>query len=517
MATSELKIIISATDKASPAVKSLETQLAGLAKKVVGVYTLKQGFDFLKDSVNKAAAEEKNLRTLQTVIENQGESWKDVKVQVSSYISELERNTMYTDEQLIPSMKQLVNAGMNVKQAMSAMNAVTDLATAKGIDLETSANLIGKAYMGNTDQLKRYGIEADSFNELMAKVNSKFGGSARNDMDGYAGSVKRLETTIEANQKMIGVFWIPVLEKANTALDKLFGIEDKPLSSARVEQLKGQISDLEKQLNKIKDTAEFGKETVISIYGREAVVSADRIKTMGEVLLNLRKSLEEEMKKEQEISMQKNQAIVDNTIESDNEILDHEIWLNNQIQQAGNTLKQNEIEAEKIKNQEIYNLWQASSQAMTALGVATNSATLKGMGIIINGVQNAINAVNAMMTASGPVGFILGLLGFVTSTANTVSSLNQLADLEKQNTALLETGTTGITTITQPETTTTSSGGGGTSSVKTVERSAAPTYYNINNTYNLNAGVVLGEETIIDKAFKELMRRYDQQTALVRT
>ena len=515
--SAELKIIISATDKASPSVKSLESSLAGLAKSVVSVYALKQGFDFLKDSVNKAALEEKNLRTLQTVIENQGESWDKVKGKVTSYITELERNTMFNDEQLIPSMKQLINAGMNTEQAMKSMNAVTDLATAKGIDLETSANLIGKAYMGNTDQLKRYGITATDFNDLMGKINQKFGGSAQKDMDTYAGSVKRLEQTIDANQKMIGNYWIPVLMKVNGLLDKVFGVDNtaKSQTEMAIEGIVNQIFELNKRIKNMPAPLShwdmmFGSKEENDKKLGAYLKNIESLERAVKILQAKGRALKEQEKLENTVVLEQKKQEEDEYV---NDTLDSEIWLNQQIEQAGKTLRASELEAEKIKNDELLQLAGASSQAITALGVATNSATLKGMGIVISGVQNAITAVNAMMTASGPVGFILGLLGFVTSVANTASSLNQLDELEKKNAALLQTGNTGITTITNPEVVT-SSGGGSTSNVSSVERASNPVYYNISNTYNLNAGAVLGDEFNITEAFKKLMTKYDEQKAL---
>jgi len=523
MATSELKIIISATDKASPSVKSLESSLGGLAKSVVSIYALKQGFDFLADSVKKAGKEEANLRTLQTVIENNGQAWSAVEKSLTSYIAKAEYNTMFTDEQIIPALTQLATFGFNASQSQNVLSSAMDLATAKGLDLQTSVTLLGKAYQGNTETLARYGIKAKDFNDLMGQVNSKFGGTAQQQMSTYEGNIHRLETSFDKLQKTIGTALVPSVNKFVLAMDTLLGGGKTPEVTGALKtlteinekhQLYVDILKGEKVLNREIIDGESvrinGVKVLIKDINDKAFLQKEIIRLTDEekkavIALGL------EQKKQGDESKLSKQQEVEANDDYTTSLLDSEIWLNSQIEQAGKTLRANELEAEKVKNNELLQLAGASSQAITALGVATNSATLKGMGIVISGVQNAITAVNAMMTASGPVGFILGLLGFVTSAANTVSSLNQLAELENQNAALLETGNTGITTISNPETprTTTSSSG-----VSSVERASAPTYYTFNSTYNINAGVMLGDEFTISETFKKLMANFDQQQKL---
>jgi hypothetical protein len=595
VATSELKIILSATDKASPSIKGLEASLGNLVKGISAIYLLTKAFEVLQSSINAAAKEEQQLRTLQSVIENQGEKWSDLSENVSDYITTLERSTMFTDDQLIPSMKQLINSGMSAREAMNALATATDLATAKGIDLETSANLIGKAYMGNTEALKRYGIQADDFNGVMGEIQNKFGGTATKEMDTYNGQLQIMEDYFSSIAKMLGNVFTPILKDAMKLINAFFAYLLPTLDQALTKQgelltqqnnyvkelesqqtrlleqgrtaeaayQKLQLDAVKKQRDDVKavyeqmaadrDKAKLGatpytpedstkqkaedeKDVIdwLETQARKAAEGAKLTEAMWNEINQLTMSGydyeiqlidtkaqkmidagQSEVLVAQWVAEQKKQ-LVQEEIQSDTDLLDSELWLTSQIEEAGKTLRANEVEAEKVKNDELLQLAGTSSQAITALGVATNSATLKGMGIVISGVQNAINAVNAMMMASGPVGFILGLLGFVTGVANTVSSLNQLAELENQNASLLETGNTGITTITNPTTTTIKSSDSVStnSGVSSVERASSPTYYNISNTYNLNAGVVLGDEFNISEAFKRLMKKYDEQSAL---
>ena len=48
---------------------------------------------------------------------------------------------------------------MSYDDAMKAAGAALDLAAAKHMDLQSAADIMGKAFMGNTSILKRYGID----------------------------------------------------------------------------------------------------------------------------------------------------------------------------------------------------------------------------------------------------------------------------------------------------------------------------------------------------------------------
>jgi len=330
---------------------------------------------------------------------------------------------------------------------------------------------------------------------LMTQVNTKFGGSARADMNTYAGNVKKLETSFEALQKKIGTTLIPEVNKLVLALDTLLG------GGTKIHQTQAEKS-LE-VINKTITALEQKGQTGTKAYRN--LINAQQEWML--IVASETKKVNDENKKQLDSKKQTNNE----EMQSDYDVIDWEIRLNEQATKAKLDADKIQLESEQLKWTEIANLAGATSGAITALGVATNSATVKGMGIVIKGVEGAINAVNAMMMASGPVQFILGLLGFITSTANTVSSLNQLDELEKQNQSLLQTGNTGITTIRKPEVVTSSGGG---SSVQSVERASSPTYYTISNNFILQAGAVLGDEFNISEAFKKLMKKYDEQSAL---
>jgi hypothetical protein len=314
-------------------------------------------------------------------------------------------------------------------------------------------------------------------------------------MDTYQGNVKRLEQSWEEFQKTIGISVIPQVNNLVKALDTLLGGGIKVKQSAHEIAL----ANITATITKLEQQGQTGTKAYKNL-----------IAAQEEWMLIVAM----EAKKENDITNAKvnqKQQANDIILNDDIALIDMEIALEQSALEASLKAQQIKLEGEKQVWTDIINLAASSSQAITALGVATNSVTLKGMGIVISGVESAIKAVNAMMLASGPVAFILGLLGFVTSIGTTVSSLNQLGELEKQNASLLQTDNTGITTITQPNTQTNNPI---TSTPTSIERASNPVYYNINNTYTIQAGAILGDEFNISKAFEMLMQKYDSKKAL---
>ena len=160
-------------------------------------------------------------------------------------------------------------------------------------------------------------------------------------------------------------------------------------------------------------------------------------------------------------------------------------------------------------------------------------------------MQTVINGIGQMLTG-GPIGFILGLLGIVTGVANTAAYFRQLEDLQNQNTAQLAEEQARKDALARNEQYNNSydayvanrkkgetrdqyeerynaengivsgsrSSGSSSSAPSSVASSSEPKIIYVSNTYNLNAGAVLGDEFSIDNAFKKLMERYDQQKLL---
>jgi phage-related protein len=134
---------------------------------VAGVGELVQG---LKWSVGEAQESEQAFKNLAIAVELSGVAWGDVEGKTRGYLAELQRTTVYSDEALAGMVERLLTFGMTYDQAMSAAATALDLAAAKHMDLESAAGLMGKAFMGNTAILQRYGIDIQTSKEATAAL-----------------------------------------------------------------------------------------------------------------------------------------------------------------------------------------------------------------------------------------------------------------------------------------------------------------------------------------------------------
>ena len=532
MANAELTIILKSIDQATPGIKKTNDAIMTLAKSAAAIFILKQGFDFLKNSIDAAGEKESALRLLQTAIENSGQSWETHKQNLINFTEQLEDTTMYTDEEAITALKNLANFGMSVAESQDAIRKAMDLATAKGIDLETSVNLIGKAYQGNIETLKRYGIEAKDFNDLMGQVNSKFGEAAQKQMDTYAGKVNTLKDNWQDFKENIGKAVIPTVNLLIDTLNHLFRGPDPVSLETKLNSVNETIKQLKLSLDN--STYEPGRK-VMEARLKEYQDLADKLKkeittTTKPPVTYTPKKTDKQIRDEEEAlkaQQKKNEEMIDMTLRTYDEInkitMDSYQYDEYLIQQGVANRKQagvdkvtiaewvaaKEKELEEKKFNAVLAMANYTGDAFNKIGAATIGGTIKGITTLIQAVQVMVTSINIMMMASGPLGFIMGLLGVVGGAVNIIGTLDELSKLGEEAKELAELPVYKLPEpgLTTPTTT--------TGRISTIAREAQP----INNIYNLNyylqPGVMLGDENNINNAFKILMNKYNEQKALV--
>lgn len=142
----------------------------GVAGAAIGVFSeIAKG---LQTSVQEAGASEQAFKDLQVAIEKSGTAWDTVSNATKDYLLNLQKVTVYSDEQVAGALQRLLTFGLDYDQAMKALQETVDLAAAKHLDLETAASLVGKAFQGNTSILRRYGIEVETTKEAAAAFNT---------------------------------------------------------------------------------------------------------------------------------------------------------------------------------------------------------------------------------------------------------------------------------------------------------------------------------------------------------
>jgi phage-related protein len=141
----------------------------GVAGAAIGAFSeIAKGLQW---SVQEAGASEQAFKDLQVAVEKSGTAWDTVSKATKEYLLNLQKVTVYSDEDVAGALQRLLTFGLDYDQAMKALKETVDLAAAKHLDLETAASLVGKAFQGNTSILRRYGIEVQTTKDATAAFN----------------------------------------------------------------------------------------------------------------------------------------------------------------------------------------------------------------------------------------------------------------------------------------------------------------------------------------------------------
>jgi hypothetical protein len=222
----DVKNFQDALDEAQEKTAELEDGLASVAK-ISGVafaaLTAEVGL-----SVAAFAESQKAARELTTAMQNQGIYSKELEDAYREQASELQKLTGVDDDAIV-SATALLQAMVGQTRVSKELSLATlDLAAAKGLDLKSATELIGKGIDGQTGALKKLGIEIDEHlskqertDEIIKQVTQRFGGQAAAMNEGL-GAVSGLKAAFGDFQEEIGLRFAPFVESAIKALTRFF-------------------------------------------------------------------------------------------------------------------------------------------------------------------------------------------------------------------------------------------------------------------------------------------------------
>jgi len=139
---------------------------------------------------------------------------------VEQSISKQMMLTGVTDDQLRPAMAALVRATGDVSFAQQQLTLALDISTATGKDLESVSLALGKAFTGNIGALTKLGVPLDAsvvksknLSEVVATLNTQFGGAAADAADTFSGRLRILQVSLSEAVEGIGYALLPFLER----------------------------------------------------------------------------------------------------------------------------------------------------------------------------------------------------------------------------------------------------------------------------------------------------------------
>lgn len=202
--------------------KSLQTQgpRTGAALKKVGIglgvgtaaaaaFAVKIGVD----SVRAAMEDEQSVDKLATTLRNLGLAHEDAGVE--KFIDDMQFSSMFADNDLRPAYDRLVRSTKNVGEAQRALQIAMDIAQAKGRSVTQVADVLGKAYDGNTNALGRLGVgisktmlKSGDLEAITRELSRLFQGQAAAGVENLSGKFKLLQTGIDELEESAGYGFI---------------------------------------------------------------------------------------------------------------------------------------------------------------------------------------------------------------------------------------------------------------------------------------------------------------------
>lgn len=182
--------------------------LIGLAKSVANA---------LAAPVMAFREEEKAVNALTQAMVNSGVFTKQLRDDYLAQAAALQKLTTFADDQVIAAQAALQGMIGEQKITKELTMAVADLATAKGIDLVSAAEMVGKTIGSSTNALAKQGIEVDSnaskqekLAQVIDGINGKWKGQAVAAAQGL-GSLEQLKNVISDISENLGADLAPTV------------------------------------------------------------------------------------------------------------------------------------------------------------------------------------------------------------------------------------------------------------------------------------------------------------------
>ena len=161
--------------------------------------------------------EDRALRQLEQTLQNVGSSFS-VK-EVDGFVDGLQRAFGVSEDELRPSLNQLINVTKDVASSQELLKIALDVSKGSGKDLATVSSALSRAFSGNLAALGKLNVGLDKstlksgdLDGAILELSQKFTGQAANAVDGFAGQLDKLRISGEKAQENLGVGLVEALK-----------------------------------------------------------------------------------------------------------------------------------------------------------------------------------------------------------------------------------------------------------------------------------------------------------------
>jgi len=241
--------------------------LKKLGAAALGFFAITKIKSAITDFIQLAGKQEDAVATLEQAMRNAGTYRKEDLEGLKAYASQLQEVTRFGDEATLATMANLQGYGMEIAMIKEATKATQDLAAAKKMDLFAASELIGKAFVGETQTLSRYGIildegipKGEKFAAVLKLIGERYGGQAEALASTKYGGLVQLGNLLGDAKEDIGKLamaiadpLLPALKSWAGALKEIANYWTKAISGPGVDLGAEMLEDYRKRAIAIKE------------------------------------------------------------------------------------------------------------------------------------------------------------------------------------------------------------------------------------------------------------------------
>ncbi len=265
MASDDVKIVVSAEDKATATLRQIQAEMGKFASTAKTLGAAAAGFittgaviDFARTSVIEYAKAEQAQIKLQSVLRATGNTTKLSQQQIEDFAQSIQNATGTEAEEVLDAASQLGRmSGIAGEQFKEILSLANDMETVLGGDMTSAAMQLTKALNSPAEgmaKLARSGIMFTEFQKetikyldetgkkaeaqaaILQEIRRQFGGAGAEFGDTVAGNIKQLEHAIGDLKEAIGEVLSPAIKDAVALIRYASGasIDNRDLGKARV-------------------------------------------------------------------------------------------------------------------------------------------------------------------------------------------------------------------------------------------------------------------------------------------
>lgn len=199
----------------------------GLVKDAIGAV-----FGEIKAGISDSLEAEKAVQKFNLSLANTGKFSQETSEEFQAYADTIEKTTGLSEEAVLANASLIQSLGNLDSQGLKrATSAAADLSAAIGVDFDTASSLLAKASTGNVEALKKYGLQvedtgnkAKDFESALSQIESRFGGSAAQSINTFAGQLQLAKNAYGDVFKEFGqsITETPALKGFATGLTQVF-------------------------------------------------------------------------------------------------------------------------------------------------------------------------------------------------------------------------------------------------------------------------------------------------------